>query len=193
MVRLKRYRSEQAKRRASGASMVEFTVVFALILLPALMAVFEFAQLSVAKQNLRYAVFDSVRAAEAATESPDITMLRWHLARALLPSLADRSDGGVAALAAAAALAARPDLLDITYRSTESTRVDAATALETWELEVRWCRELFFAPIKYVIPALLQMRSTSWFDEACYARESLPLVAKAYVLRPSAPQESQGL
>jgi hypothetical protein len=81
--------------------MVEFTVVFALILLPALMAVFEFAQLSVAKQNLRYAVFDSVRAAEAATESPDITMLRWHLARALLPSLADRSDGGVAALAAA--------------------------------------------------------------------------------------------
>jgi hypothetical protein len=97
------------------------------------------------------------------------------------------------ALAAAAALAARPDLLDITYRSTESTRVDAATALETWELEVRWCRELFFAPIKYVIPALLQMRSTFWFDEACYARESLPLVAKAYVLRPSAPQESQGL
>ena len=100
---------------------------------------------------------------------------------------------GVAALAAAAALAARPDLLDITYRSTESTRVDAAMPLETWELEVRWCRELFFAPIKYVIPALLQMRSTSWFDEACYARESLPLVAKAYVLRPSAPQESQGL
>jgi len=48
--------------------MVEFTVVFALVLLPALMAVFEFAQLSVAKQNLRYAVFHSIRVAEAATE-----------------------------------------------------------------------------------------------------------------------------
>jgi hypothetical protein len=41
--------------------MVEFTVVFVAILLPALMAIFEFAQLSVAKQNLRYAVFDMVR------------------------------------------------------------------------------------------------------------------------------------
>jgi hypothetical protein len=171
--------------------MVEFTVVFVAILLPALMAIFEFAQLSVAKQNLRYAVFDMVRVAEAATESPDSAMLRARLGRALLPTLADQSDGGVVALGAAAALAARPDLFDITYRSAGTTRVDAATALETWELEVRWCRELFFAPLKYLIPALLRVRSTSWFDQACYARESLPLVAKAHVLRASMPGESQ--
>lgn len=193
MVILKRHRFEQAKRRESGASIVEFTVVFAFVLLPALMAVFEFAQLSVAKQNLRYAVFESVRAAEAAAESPDITMLRLRLARALLPSLAHRSDGGVAELTAAAAFAARPDMLDVTYRFTEATSTDAITTLETWELEVRWCRELFFAPLKYVIPALLRMHSSSWFDQACYARESLPLVAKAYVLRPSVPTEPRRL
>ncbi len=171
--------------------MVEFMVVFVAILLPALMAIFEFAQLSVAKQNLRYAVFDMVRVAEAATEPPDSAMLRARLGRALLPTLADQSDGGVVALGAAAALAARPDLFDITYRSAGTTRVDAATALETWELEVRWCRELSFAPLKYLITALLRVRSTSWFDQACYARESLPLVAKAHVLRASIPGESQ--
>ncbi len=171
--------------------MVEFTVGFAAVLLPTLMAIFEFAQLSVAKQNLRYAVFDTVRAAEAAAEQPDVAMLRARLGRALLPTLADRADGGVSTLAAAAVLAARPDLLDITYRFAGRTPTDAETALETWELEVRWCRELFFAPIKYAIPSLLRISSASWFDQACYARESLPLVAKGYVLRWSVPQTSQ--
>jgi len=83
------------------------------------------------------------------------------------------------------ALAARPDLFDITYGATGITEIDAVTVIETSELEVCWCRELFFAPIKYVIPAVLRIGSISWFEQACYARQSIPIVAKAYVVRPT--------
>ncbi|MEN9526120.1 MAG: hypothetical protein RLY56_71 [Pseudomonadota bacterium] len=176
--------------------MIEFTVVFALVLLPALMSVFEFAQLAVARANLRYAVFDTVRMAEAEplTDSIDMANLRWRLSRALLPSLANETTTDPAALATAAAFAARMDLLTVDYRAIDTASTSAAaphaastTTFGTWELEVRWCRELYFAPIKYWIPSVLRFSSTSWFDEACYARQSVPLKAKAYVLRAIPP------
>ena len=188
MVRVKLDGRLRLRKQESGASIIEFTLVFALVFLPALMTIFEFAQLSVARQNLRYAVFEMVRAAEAAAEPPDANMLRTRLGRALLPSLANRTDGGAESLVTSVTLAARPDLFDITYRATGVTEIDAVTVIETSELEVRWCRELFFAPIKYVIPAMLRMGSISWFEQACYARQSIPIVAKAYVVRSTVPR-----
>lgn len=175
--------SAPGPRRQSGASMIEFTVVFALVLLPALMSVLEFAQLSVARANLRYALFDVVRMAEAeeSARSVDNTALRWRLSRALLPSIARESSTDPAALAAVAALSARVDVLSVDYRLIETAQI------ETWQLDVRWCRELYFAPIKYWIPSVLAFGSTSWFDEACYARQSVPLKATAYVLRQRVP------
>ncbi len=166
--------------RQTGATMIEFTIVFVLVLLPALMSVFEFAQLSVARSNLRYAVFDTVRMAEAQSESEtlDNAALRWRLSRALLPTLAKEATTDAAALSSAAALATRVDLLNVNYN-----RISEAASFETWELEVRWCRELLFAPIKYLLPSLLRLSSSSVFDQACYTRQSLPLAAKAYVLR----------
>jgi hypothetical protein len=50
---------------------------------------------------------------------------------------------------------------------------------------VKYCRELFFAPIKQILPSLLQFSSLNIFDAACLARESMPLRVWAPVLRPS--------
>lgn len=166
--------------------MIEFTLTFTLIFLPLLMGVLEFAQLTVARQNLRYAVFETVRAAEAASEEPQIEFLRWRAARGLLPLLSQGVDEGPLALTPAATLAARPDLLTISYRSLGTTAVDAAVKFDTWELTVTWCRELLFAPSKQILPALLQLGSSSAFEQACYLRDSLALKSRAYVLRPSA-------
>lgn len=169
-----------------GASMIEFTIVFTLILLPLVMGVLEFAQLTVARQNLQYALFETVRAAEASSEEPRVEFLRWRVARGLLPLLSHGEDAGPMALTPAATLAARPDLLTISYRSLGTTTVDTAVKFDTWELTVTWCRELFFAPIKQLLPALLRLSSSSLFDQACFLRDSLALKSRAYVLRPSA-------
>jgi len=200
--------------RERGAATLEFALAATLVLIPAVMAIFELAQLTVARHGLGYAATEVARAVEVADsiDDPariDIAALRATAALALVPMFPkfDASgvhDGGYADGARspfppapyqrAAAQAFRPDLLAINLRGLDaasSTPQATTTRYATIRVELVWCRETFFPPIGVLLARALLPMTRDAFALGCLVRDRVPLrvdavaVAAAFPLPPS--------
>jgi uncharacterized membrane protein (UPF0127 family) len=194
-------------RRTRGATLVEFLMATMLVVLPMVFVTLELARLSVSRHALQHAVVDAAREAGFATQ--DGAGLRRSIAYGLLPlyvptdparALDRQAAGpdesgaaatGLAALGRAYGEALRPDLMEITLESADgSIFTPGAGPLDwpptggVWRLRVRHCRELIFPLARQSIPKVVRLGARSAFDQACLARERMPLEASALVLRP---------
>lgn len=120
--------------RQRGAASVELLLAFVLVLLPLLGAIFELAQLGIARQLLQAATFDAVRAAAVAQGDRDV-LLRA-LARGLVPlhGVGAGAAPGTAFVRALVELR-RPDLTRLEFRSPGRAAFDdfaVATGGDRW-------------------------------------------------------------
>ena len=200
--------------RARGAATLEFALAATLVLIPTLMAIFELAQLTVARHGLGYAATEVARAVEVAESADDaaridVAALRATAALALVPLFPTFDargvrDGGYsdgarspfppAPYRRAAAQAFRPDLLAINLRgfdSASSTPNAAALRYATVRVELVWCRETFFPPVGSLLARALLPTARDAFALGCLARDRVPLrvdavaVAAAFPLPPT--------
>jgi uncharacterized membrane protein (UPF0127 family) len=193
-------------RRMRGATLVEFMLAAMLVVFPMVFVTLELARLIVTSHALQHAVNDTAR--EAGFGAPSGVGLRQSLAYGLLPlflpsdpaaALAPRPAGpaelemepGVAALAVAYRETFRPDLLDVRRETPEGGIADPGFgAIDwpegggAWRLRVRYCRELIFPLARQLISGVARWRNGSPFEQACLARERVPIEAWAMVLRP---------
>jgi uncharacterized membrane protein (UPF0127 family) len=195
-------------RRVRGATLIEFLIAAMMVFLPMVFLTLELARLVVSRHALQHAVNDAAREAGFATR--DGLGLRRSIAYGLLPLFApvdpalalDATPGptaspvaappGLAALGRSYAEVLRADLVDIRLESPDGTF--RAVGFETigwspsggvWRLRVRHCRELVFPLARQLIPELVRWTTASVFDQACLARDRLPLEVSALVLRPT--------
>ena len=185
-------------RRMRGATLVEFMLAAMLVVFPMGFVTLELARLIVTSHALQHAVNDTAR--EAGFGAPSGVGLRQSLAYGLLPlflpsdpaaALAPRPAGpaelemepGVAALAVAYRETFRPDLLDVRLETPEGA-IDWPEGGGAWRLRVRYCRELIFPLARQLISRVARWRNGSPFEQACLARERVPIEAWAMVLRP---------
>lgn len=196
-------------RRMRGATLVEFMLAAMLVVFPMVFVTLELARLIVTSHALQHAVNDTAR--EAGFGTPSGIGLRQSLAYGLLPlflpsdpaaALAPRPAGsagsvgleaesGLVALAVAYRETFRPDLLDVRLETPEGIAADPGFgAIEwpegggAWRLRVRYCRELIFPLARQLISGVARWRNGSPFEQACLARERVPIEAWAMVLRP---------
>lgn len=199
---LRRGISLRAIALSSGATAVEFLLASMLVVIPAVFAVLEIAQLASARHLLRHAVSEAARQAEVAELSEPA--LRRSLGYGLSPlfvpldprdafarSAGSRAgerltaDRGFQALARAYAETFRPDVMSVDLEP-----LDAAG--RTLRLRVRYCRELYFPLVREFIPVVLRAGTVSLFDQACLARQRMPLEAWSLVLRRDEDVRSAG-
>lgn len=180
-----------------GVTSIEFLIGVMLIVLPLVAAIFELTQLTVSRYALGYAVSQAARSASMG--ETDALALRQSIAVHLLSlQLRQRESSLLPSAEAVAILAenARPDLLWISLeawpaeqRQPQQGRLEqdqaGVSTLVRQRLQVKYCRELFFWPVKQALPALLRFGTIDLFDQACLLRERLPLRAWAPVLRPT--------
>ncbi|MBU3671875.1 MAG: pilus assembly protein [Sinobacteraceae bacterium] len=182
---------------ARGTSTVEFSLVAMLVLLPLLTAVLELAQLAVARQALGYAATEVARVLETVELGSESNDLRSHELRArrvagiaLLPlfSQGDAVAGEASAPAAVVTRSVeqtlRPDLLQIGLEALSPATPESARFVGVHRVTLRYCRELYFAPISELLPALLRPTAFEPFDQLCLARSRLPISASAVVIQP---------
>lgn len=207
-------RGRQIRSQMRGAATLEFALAATLVLIPALMAIFELAQLTVARHGLGYAATEVARAIEFAeiqqgAEQVDLSALRATAALALVPLFPRFDAGGVrdggyadgarspfppAPYQRAAAQAFRPDLFAINVEGLRdepsSTRLPSVR-FESIRVELVWCRETFFPPIGVVLARALLPSAHDAFSLGCLARDRVPLrvtavaVAAAFPLPPT--------
>lgn len=182
-----------AMPRQRGATALEFLLAAMSVVIPLSMAVLETAQLAAARHLLHGAVHEASR--QAAIGDMSDAGIRRSLAVAILPLFApldpraaldagDVSGGrdrlsapaGLAALARSQAEMYRPDLSEIGLEALDGEG-------RAWRLRVRYCRELHFPLVRHAIPAVLRIGAVTPFDQACLARQRMPLEAWALVLR----------
>ena len=192
-----------ARSRTRGVSTVEFAIVAMLVLLPLLTSVMELAQLAVARQALGYAATEVARGLEA--EAPEVSTfssgdttawlgdelrVRRIVGLALLPlfSQGEPLDGSTSALAGVFARAVaetlRPDLLRIDLQEIPATSPSSARFVSLHRVTLRYCRELYFAPISDLLPAVLRATTFDPFDQWCFANARMPISASAVLVRP---------
>lgn len=192
-----------ARSRTRGVSTVEFAIVAMLVLLPLLTSVMELAQLAVARQALGYAATEVARGLEAeapatstfsSADTPavprDELRARRIVGIALLPlfSQGEGLDGSTSALAGVLARTVaetlRPDLLRIDLQEIPATSASSARFVSLHRVTLRYCRELYFAPISDVLPAVLRATTFDPFDQWCFTNARMPISASAVVVRP---------
>lgn len=185
------------RRRASrrgGSVMIEFTLAAVLVMLPFISVVLELAQLATARHVLAIATADAARsvsiarmdanadwqASLSAIDSDELTV-RLSLARGLLPVLGRSFDGagdlavGLERWRESAMETSRPDRLQVSVREGLVETADVRVG----RLEVRYCRELFFAPARFFLPALLRTWDRDPFSRLCYEADRVPIAASA--------------
>jgi hypothetical protein len=194
-------------RRLRGATLIEFLIAAMLVFLPMVFLTLELARLVVSRHALQHAVNDAAR--EAGFATTDGLGLRRSIAYGLLPlfvpvdpavalDAASRpaesvasAPTGLAALGRSYAEVFRPDLVDIRLEPVDGTprnigfeTIGWPASGGVWRLRVRHCRELVFPLARQLIPELVRWTTASVFDQACLARDRLPLEVSALVLRP---------
>jgi hypothetical protein len=182
----RRVRSPQA-----GVSTLEVLLALVLVIWPLTSALLEYSQLAVSRQALHHAVAEAARAVERVDDlSAGGAYLRRVLAHHLLPAVATQplaADNELELLqeaGAAQSLALRPDRLAIRVQPMRSVGDPPALGAQELRVEVRWCRELFFAPARQFIGVLAMWGADDIFDVACFATGGFPLRAEAYAWRP---------
>ena len=182
---------------------MEFALVAMLVLLPLLTSGMELAQLAVARQALGYAATEVARGLEAeapatstlsSADTPAVPVDELRARRivglALLPlfSQGESLDGSTSALAGVLARAVaetlRPDLLRIDLQEIPATSASSARFVSLHRVTLRYCRELYFAPISDVLPAVLRATTFDPFDQWCFTNARMPISASAVVVRP---------
>lgn len=84
----------------------------------------------------------------------------------------------------AAEQALRPDLLQIGLEVLPAASPESARFVGLHRVTLRYCRELYFAPISELLPAVLRPTAFEPFDQWCLARARLPISASAVVVQP---------
>ena len=194
-------------RRMRGATLIEFLIAAMLVFLPMVFLTLELARLVVSRHALQHAVNEAAR--EAGFATTDGFDLRRSIAYGLLPLFVPidpavaldagsrpaesvfSTPPGLAAIGRSYAEVFRQDLVDIRLESVDGT--PRTIGFETigwpisggvWRLRVRHCRELVFPLARQLIPELVRWTTASVFDQACLARDRLPLEVSSWVLRP---------
>lgn len=176
--------------------MLEFFLAATLVLLPLISSILEFAQLAAARQILAVATAEAARSFAIATMDdrspyldsefsvpPGEASIRLSLARGLLPLFggsfdeAANASKGLERWRIAVTETMRPDRLVWSL----SERLVDTPNVEIGRLEVRYCRELFFAPASFVLPPLLRQWDADVFSRVCYNQGRIPLFATAPV------------
>ena len=192
-----------ARSRTCGVSTVEFAIVAMLVLLPLLTSGMELAQLAVARQALGYAATEVARGLEAeapatstvsSADTPAVPVDELRARRivgiALLPlfSQGESLDGSTSALAGVLARTVaetlRPDLLRIDLQEIPATSASSARFVSLHRVTLRYCRELYFAPISNLLPAVLRATTFDPFDQWCFTNARMPISASAVLVRP---------
>lgn len=189
---------DRARRgiRQSGSAILEFFLAATLVMLPLVSGILEFAQLATARQILAMATSEAARSFAVASMDersthldagfqlpPGEASIRLSLARGLLPLFGGSFDSGKDASVglerwrATLAEVGRPDrvMLSISEKLVETSDI------EIGRLEVRYCRELFFAPASYFLPELMRQWDRDPFSRSCYDGGRIPLAASAPV------------
>ncbi len=188
--------SSQRRHQQKGSAMLEFFLAATIVLLPMISGILEFAQLASSRQILAIATSEAARSLAIATMddrsphldselslAPGEASIRVSLARGLLPLFGGSFDeaqefsAGFDRWQAALIEVARPDRLTLSL----SEGLVRTADVEIGRLEVRYCRELFFAPASYVLPQLLHQWEHDPFARRCYAEGRIPLAASAPV------------
>ena len=184
-----------------GVATLEFMSAATLVLIPLVMAIFELAQLTVARHALEFTASEIARAQGAGdvddpAAAPSETRLRLAAAVALSPlfptfDAMTESDAGVARDRASAwptpgyrvavAQTSRADLFAV--RVTDVTDAAYVDRMRSERIEILYCRETFFPPIDRMIVNLLWLSERDAFALACLARNRVPLRASATAVR----------
>jgi len=192
----------RALERSRGATAVEFLIAAVLVVIPLTFTVIEISQLATARHVLQHAVNEAARQASVADRSD--FALRRSLGLGMLPLFvpldARLPFGASAADPAAERTSATVGLEGLARAYAETFRPDlTAVELEALDpqarvhrLRVRYCREMHMPLVREVIAMLQRLGTASPFDQACLARERLPLEAWALVLRRSGPIRGAG-
>jgi len=190
---LRRGMRMRAVDRARGATAVEFLIAALLVVMPLAFAVVEIAQLATARHVLQHAVNEAAR--QAAVSDPSESALRRSLGLGMLPLFVpldarapfgpSRDDAAAERLSAAVGLEGLARAYGETFRP-DLTAVDLETldaVGSVQRLRVRYCREMFMPLVRDAIAGVLRLGTVSPFEQACLARERMPLDAWALVLR----------
>lgn len=188
--------SAQQGHRQKGSAILEFFLAATIVLFPLISGILEFAQLASSRQILAIATSEAARSLAIATMddrsphldsslsmAPGEASIRLSLARGLLPLFGGSFDearefaAGLDRWRTALTEVARPDRLTLTF----SEGLVRTPDVEIGRLEVRYCRELFFAPASYILPQLLHQWERDPFARRCYAEGRIPLAASAPV------------
>ena len=194
-------------RRVRGATLIEFLIAAMLVFLPMVFLTLELARLVVSRHALQHAVNEAAR--EAGFSTTDGLGLRRSIAYGLLPLFVPIDPAvamdapsrpaesvflaptGLTAIGRSYSEVFRADLVDIRLESIDGTprnigfeTIGWPDSGGVWRLRVRHCRELVFPLARQLIPELVRWTTTSVFDQACLARDRLPLEVSALVLRP---------
>jgi len=180
--------------RQVGSAMLEFFLGATLVLLPLISGILEFAQLATARQVLAMATSEAARSFAVASMDersahldpgvslpPGEASIRLSLTRGLLPLFGGSFEAGTDASVgldrwrATLAEVGRPDRLMVSI----SEGIVKTADIEVSQLEVRYCRELFFSPARYVLPTLLKQWDQDLFSQNCYDGDRVPLTATA--------------
>lgn len=191
--------------KTRGTSTVEFSLVAMLVLLPLLTAVLELAQLAVARQALGYAATEVSRVLEtvelgsaSAVEQGYELRARRVAGIALLPlfsqgtELDGESSEPAAVLTRTVAETLRPDRLQIGLEELPATSPQSARFVAVHRVTLKYCRELYFAPISTMLPAVLRVTAFDPFDQWCLTQSRMPIRASAVVVQPRVVAAKQG-
>jgi len=122
--------------------------------------------------------------------SADELRLRRVVGIAMLPlySQGESLDGGTSASTAVLGRAfvdtLRPDQLRIGLETLPAASSTSARWVSVQRVTLRYCRELYFAPISDVLPAVLRTTTVDPFDQWCLTRSRMPISASAVLVRP---------
>lgn len=179
-----------------GSAMLEFFLASTLVILPLISGILEFAQLATARHLLAMAASEAARTLAVATMDARAagdrdregsaayeSSVRVSLARGLLPlfggAYADTLDAasGLERWRLAASEVLRPDRLKVSV--TEG--VVRTRDVEIGRLEIIYCRELFFAPARYVLPTMLRQWDEDPFSRLCFDQGRVPVAVNSPV------------
>ncbi|NBR17376.1 MAG: pilus assembly protein [Gammaproteobacteria bacterium] len=196
---------------ARGSSMLEFVLAVALVVLPLISGILEFAQLATARHILAFATQEAARSEAiaamdersnivrldalvasffdaAGTRSVDDS-LRLSFARGLLPLFGGDFASGVEPVKGleqwqlALAEVSLPNRLRVVVKDSVLQTADIEVGL----VEATYCRELFFVPASLLIPELMALWTTDSFELACLEAGRVPIAAIAPMSRSRFP------
>lgn len=187
---------DRSRHRQTGSAILEFFLAATLVLLPLISGILEFAQLATARQILAMATSEAARSFAVASMDersahlysgfqlpPGEASIRLSLARGLLPLFGGSFEAGKDASQGlerwrtTLTEVGRPDRLMLLI----SEGIVETSDVEIGRLEVRYCRELFFAPASYVLPQLMKQWDQDPFSRNCHNGGRIPLAASAPV------------